>query len=315
VSATTASQWIATTADEGRIDRALARRYPHVSRRVLAEVFDGGEVLVNGKVARKGHHVSAGDKLELRRALAEGPEPVKADPAAAESLQFLGEFGDFVAVHKPAAMPSQPLRPGEMGTAAGGIVARYPECATVGGDLRDGGLTHRLDIGTSGVLVAARSQPAWMRMRAAFSAGEVEKIYLALSERAPRFLRCDQAILQRGKKSVSDASGLPAATEFVVLAQWDERCLIGCRASTGRMHQVRLHLSMVGAPIIGDELYGGSHHPAGFFLHAYRFAAPTVDKIDVTSRLGGHGDKWDELPPRVLTLQDSADFAQFAALQ
>ncbi|MBE7452785.1 MAG: RNA pseudouridine synthase [Kofleriaceae bacterium] len=86
---------------------------------------------------------------------------------------------------KPPGMPSQPLRAGELGTAASGLVALHPECAAVADDPRDGGLVHRLDRGTSGLLVAARTRAAWQALRAAFADRRVDKTYLALVEAAP----------------------------------------------------------------------------------------------------------------------------------
>src|SRR6478752_6966592 len=81
---------------------------------------------------------------------------------------------------KPAGVPSHPLQPGETGTLANALVARHPECADAGDDAREGGLAHRLDVDTSGVMVAARSRPAWQALREALRGGRAEKEYLAL---------------------------------------------------------------------------------------------------------------------------------------
>jgi 23S rRNA pseudouridine1911/1915/1917 synthase len=132
---------------------------------------------------------------------------------------------------------------------------------------------HRLDIGTSGVLLAARSEPAYRALREAFAAGQVEKHYLALTRGRPVARDCDAPLVQRGDHVRVDYSeGLPAYTEFVVDREADGYALVTCRARTGRMHQVRAHLANVGAPIVGDSLYGGSPLAdfTGFFLHAAR---------------------------------------------
>lgn len=264
---------IVVEADEaGRIDRLLVRRFPESSRRLLADLFATGAVRIGGRVAKKGDRVSAGSEVTLARAPAQGGDlrPVP-DPEAAARLHVLYLDDDAVVIDKPPGMPSQPLRPGELGTAANGIAALYPECATVSDDPRDGGLVHRLDIGTSGALIAARNRTAWTALRAAFGSGEVDKEYLALVETAPVSSGCDLPLAQRGKRAVVDlGEGQPAHTAWEVVAHHGERRLLRCRATTGRMHQVRAHLAQCGAPIVGDELYGGRPFPGlvGFFLHA-----------------------------------------------
>jgi 23S rRNA pseudouridine1911/1915/1917 synthase len=264
--------------EAGRIDRLLVRRFPDSSRRLLAELFGEGAVRIAGRIARKGDRAEAGAEVTLARAPASAADlrPL-ADPDAAARLRVLHVDDDLVVVDKPPGMPSQPLRPGERGTAAGGIVHLYPECAQVSDDPRDGGLAHRLDIGTSGALVAARSRDAWVALRAAFGAGKVDKEYLALVEHPPAANGCDLPLAQHGKRAVVDlAEGLPAHTAWETVARYGERRLLRCHATTGRMHQIRAHLARCGAPILGDELYGGQPFPGlvGFFLHAAAVRLP-----------------------------------------
>jgi len=183
---------------------------------------------------------------------------------------------------KPAGIPSQPLRAGELGTAANFLAARYPECAAIGDDPRDGGLVHRLDIGTSGVLIAARTPDAYRRLRDAFGTGQVEKHYLALVDGRPVSRESDAPLVQRGNHvAVDHTDGLAAYTQFIVERASASHALVRCIARTGRMHQVRAHLAHVGAPITGDALYGGAALPghAGFYLHASRVVLPdaTID--------------------------------------
>jgi 23S rRNA pseudouridine1911/1915/1917 synthase len=269
-------EFVIEPGEEGRIDRVLARRFPESSRRMLAELFDAGAVRIAGKLAKKGDHAPPGAQVTLAREPATGADlrPVP-DPVAAELLQVLLVDDDVVVVAKPGGMPSQPLRAGELGTAANGIAALHPECSSTSDDPRDGGLVHRLDIGTSGALIAARTRAAWLDLRAAFGAGEVEKEYLALVEQNPVASGCDLPLSQRGKRAVVDlASGLPAHTSWEVIARHGGKRLLRCHAATGRMHQVRAHLAHCGAPIVGDELYGGRPFPGllGFFLHASRIS-------------------------------------------
>ena len=259
-----------------RADKALGRFYPDAGRRQLAELFDDGAVRVNGKRARKGDRVSVGDVVELARepvsgaALRPGPDPDV-------PLDILIERSDVVVVCKPAGIPSQPLRAGELGTVANAIAFRFPECVAIGDDPRDGGLVHRLGIGTSGVLVVARTLDAYHALRDAFGAGLVVKRYLAITDGSPVARECDVPLAQRGKRVTIDVSdGLAAYTEIAVERASPTHALVNCIAQTGRMHQVRAHLAHVGAPITGDALYGGAPLPGhdGFFLHAASITLP-----------------------------------------
>ena len=274
-----------TVADADRVDKALAKQFPDAGRRQLAQLFDEGCVRVAGKLAKKGDRVVAGDVIELSR------EPVSGDalrptPDPAVPIDVLLERADIVAVDKPAGIPSQPLRAGELGTIANGIVLRYPECLAIGDDPRDGGLVHRLDIGTSGVLVAARTAEAHRALRDAFGAGLVHKDYLAIVENRPVSRECDAPLVQRGKRVVVDhTDGLAAYTAFTVERATETHALVRCNAQTGRMHQVRAHLAHVGSPIVGDELYGGHRLEGfdGFFLHAAKIVL--ADKTEIEAPL------------------------------
>ncbi|MBA3458796.1 MAG: RluA family pseudouridine synthase [Deltaproteobacteria bacterium] len=261
-----------TAIEAGRADKELARHYPEAGRRQLAELFDEGCVRVNGKRAKKGDRVEVGDLMELTRAPVTGEafRPVP-DAEAAERLVVLLERPELIVVAKPAGMPTQPLKAGELGTVASGIAHRWPECAAIGDDPRDGGLVHRLDIGTSGALIAARSLDAYRELREAFGTGRVDKVYLAIVDGRPVARECDAPLVQRGKKvAVDHTDGLAAHTAFSVDRASASHALVHCHARTGRMHQVRAHLAYVGAPISGDTLYGGTtvSGTEGFFLHA-----------------------------------------------
>ncbi|MBA3819496.1 MAG: RluA family pseudouridine synthase [Deltaproteobacteria bacterium] len=269
-----------------RVDKALARHFPDAGRRQLSQLFDEGLVRVAGKLAKKGDRVAIGDVIELSREPVSGDAlRVTPDPAAAAGLVILLERADVVVIAKPSGMPSQPLRAGELGTAANALVARYPECVEIGDDPRDGGLVHRLDIGTSGVLVGARTPEAYRAMRDALGAGIVDKQYLAIACERPVSRECDAPLVQRGKRvAVDHTDGLAAYTSFEVERESKTHALVRCSAATGRMHQVRAHLANVGSPIAGDELYGGAPVPGldGFFLHAARIVLPLgADKVTV----------------------------------
>jgi 23S rRNA pseudouridine1911/1915/1917 synthase len=265
-----------------RVDKVLARAFPAAGRRQLARMFADGAVRVGGRRLAKGDRVAAGDVVELAYAPATDAQraPV-ADAAVAARLTVLAETAALVLLDKPAGIPSQPLRAGETGTVANGIAARWPECAAAGagGDPRDGGLVHRLDVWTSGAIAAARTPAAYVALRAAFRAGTVDKQYLAIVRGRPAARSCEASLAQRGDHVVADeATGLAAHTEFEVVRADANVALVRCVARTGRMHQVRAHLALVGAPIVGDVRYGGPPVDGddGFFLHAARLALPAL---------------------------------------
>ncbi len=277
--------------ESGRADRVVARHFPGASRRRLAELFDAGAVKIGARVAKKGDRLDPGDHVTIASPPRAGEDlrPLP-DERAAARLHVLYQDDDVVIVAKPAGMPSQPLRAGELGTAANGLAVLHPECTAASDDPRDGGLVHRLDIGTSGALAAARTRAAWLRLRRAFAVGGVEKEYLALTHGAPMASECLAPLAQRGKKvAIDHAEGLPAHTAFEVVQKLGAWRLVKCRASTGRMHQIRAHLAHCGAPIAGDALYGGPPLAGldGFFLHASRLVLPrdTGAPIDVEAPL------------------------------
>lgn len=261
-----------------RLDTVLARRFPAASRRRVVALFDDGAITIGRRTARKGDRAVAGTELTLARAPATDDDfRVTPDADAADRLTILHADAALVVVAKPPGMPSQPLRTGELGTAASGLVARFPDCAAASPDPRDGGLVHRLDIGTSGVLVAARHRAAWTALRAAFGTGTVDKHYLALTDGAPVTRECDAPLVQRGKKvAVDHTDGLDAHTTWTPLERFPTHTLLRCHARTGRMHQIRVHLATCGAPISGDTLYGGAPlpHLLHFFLHATSVRLP-----------------------------------------
>ena len=274
-----------TAGEGGRIDRLLAARFPGVGRRRWSELFAAGWVVVNGARAKKGDRVASGDQVAVRAApsagsaLAPVPEPDLA-------LEVLHADARLVALCKPAGQPTHPLRAGETGTLANALVARFPECAAVGRDPREGGLCHRLDRGTSGVVVAARDIEAYQHVRRAFAAGAVDKRYLALVIGEADDGELDLALVQRGARSLPAHPGapgaLPALTRWRVLGSASGLSLLEVSAQSGRMHQVRAHLAAAGTPLAGDRLYGGLDMVAGQaidqpFLHARSIALPHPD--------------------------------------
>ncbi len=257
-----------------RVDHFL-REVLHLSRARLSRLFASGEVTVDGKPAKKGQPVRPGQRVAIR-SLPAAATSIEPDREIDLKLLFVDE--DLVAIDKPAGMPSHPLRPGERGTVASALVARFPECAEASEDAREGGLCHRLDIGTSGVLLAARNRSAWSHARAAFTRQEVDKRYWALVTGPLADLgEIDLPLRHRSghpdrvePSDAQDAKAREARSSFRVLARAGEYALVEVRIYTGVLHQVRAHLAAMGCPVVGDALYGGraESNLGRFFLHA-----------------------------------------------
>jgi 23S rRNA pseudouridine1911/1915/1917 synthase len=265
-----------------RLDAYLGRALG-LSRAKVKELFEAGQVRVDGRSAKKGQSLTAGQKVTV--VLAETGPAIVPEPEAALSLLHVDAA--LVFIDKPAGVPSHPLRPGETGTVANALVARLPECADASEDPREGGLCHRLDVETSGVLLAARSRPVWTAMRERFTRREVDKRYWAVAvgpladegeidlplrhhPRHPDRVEADPGARQGARE---------AFTAFKVLSRSGEAALVEARITTGVLHQIRAHFGAIGAPLLGDALYGGRPAPGlnRFFLHARSLQLPSPD--------------------------------------
>jgi 23S rRNA pseudouridine1911/1915/1917 synthase len=259
------------TSDGQRLDLFVGDQLK-LSRNKVKALFEADAVRLDGRRAKKGDAVAAGQKVSVQQ-VEEAPRAVVAEPEAPLSTLHVDEA--LVFVDKLAGMPSHPLLPGEKGTVANALVARFPECIAAGLDEREGGLCHRLDTETSGVLLAARTRASWEKMREAFSGNGADKRYLALiTGPLADEGEIELALSHHGERVRPSAGGGADAREahsrFTVLRRSGEYALVEVQILTGVMHQVRAHLAAVGAPIVGDALYGGREESGfnRFFLHA-----------------------------------------------
>ena len=186
----------------------------------------------------------------------------------------------LVAVANLRACRRTRCEPGELGTAANAICARFPGCATASPDAREGGLVHRLDTGTSGVLIAARTAAAWAPLRAALTADDCEKTYLAEVTGAPPGAGVEEAPIGRvGRRGARVRVGggrrpLEARTVWQLVEQRATTALVRAQLHAGRTHQVRAHLAAAGHPVVGDEQYGTGGEPLRLHAAAVRFRHP-----------------------------------------
>jgi 23S rRNA pseudouridine1911/1915/1917 synthase len=267
-------RFVVTPEDAGnRLDRLLALR-ASVGRRKARELCDAGSVLVDGRRGRAADLVAAGASVELDLP----NDQAEPDPTLALDVRF--ETSAIVVVHKPAGMPTAPLRLGEVGTLANALVARYPEMKNIGRRPREPGLLHRLDTQTSGLVVACRTTEAFRRLGDALRRGKLEKRYLAIASgdlddggAIDDALAPDPRRRDRVRTAAPEGSGYARAslTRYRVLERRGPLVLLELRMSRGFRHQIRAHLAAVGAPLVGDALYGGRswpEHPERHALHA-----------------------------------------------
>lgn len=263
-----------------RVDVLLARRVPGVSRDAAKRLIADGVARVEGRPVKKSYLVSAGERVSVE-ALPDSPD-FDAAPDPDCNLEVRYETDDLVVVEKPVGMPSHPLRPQELGTVAGALVARYPEMRGVGYARREPGILHRLDTHTSGLMLAARNQAAFERLRGLLGAGEIEKRYLARCVGkvvAPDVLDSPIANDPRDRRRVRVCTdpreikrlgAQPATTEVLTSEPAPLGSLVEVRANHARRHQIRAHLAASDHPLLGDVLYGGPviDDPGHHLLHA-----------------------------------------------
>ena len=271
-----------------RVDVWLAGAL-ELPRARVKELLERGAVRIGGRPPRKGDRTVAGARVEVTLT-DEDPRPV---PQPELPLSVIHLDPQLVAVDKPAGVPSHPLQPGERGTVVNALVARHPECAEASADPREGGLVHRLDTLTSGVLLAARTGEAWRALREAFSGRQVDKRYLAVvTGPVADEGEIDLPLRHRGDhvEPAMAGGGREALTDFRVLSRAGDASLLEVRIHTGVLHQIRAHLAAIGAPVLGDTDYGGRPLPGldRFFLHAARlgFSHPaTGSRLEITAPL------------------------------
>ena len=281
-------------ADGQRLDRWLCDSLPGLSRASARRLIDDGEVRLNARRTRAGQRIAAGDRVSVPEQA--GPNVARAEPEL--ELRVCYEDAHLIAVDKPAGMPCHPLRPGERGTLAGALLARYPELAGVGYSAAEPGIVHRLDTDTSGLVLAARDPLTFTRLRAQLEGEQLDKRYLALCAGAPVAPSVQRAWLSARGPSVRVAlepfsAALPIVTELLVAtsaiapalrggapsgsalalhggATRGAFSLVELRVHRARRHQIRAHLAALGHAIAGDTRYGGPALPGltRHFLHA-----------------------------------------------
>ncbi len=269
--------------DGERVDRAVAM-LADLSRSAVAKLIGSGAVSVNEAVVDSAsRRVVSGDTVTV-----ELPEPVDPRLTPDPEIEFGVAYEDdsLVVIDKPAGLVVHPGAGHGEGTLVHGLLHRYPEIAEVGEPHRPG-IVHRLDRGTSGLLVVARTAAAHAGLVEQLAAHEPQRIYRALawghpdSDAGTIDAPIGRSARQPTRMTVTD-QGRRAVTHYVVDERYDhprQVALLTCRLETGRTHQIRVHLRAIGHPVVGDRDYDGGRpglDPGRPFLHAgeLRFRHP-----------------------------------------
>jgi len=258
-----------------RLDRVVAM-LDGCSRSVAANLISAGEVQVDGvAVTQRSTRLSAGARVSFS---ATEEQAVVLEPDELVDFAVVHEDADIVVINKPAGLIVHPGAGRPDKTLVNGLLARYPDLGDVGQEGRPG-IVHRLDGETSGLLVVARSHAAYEALTAAMARHDVERIYTAV---VSGVVTDDRGVIdapigrssQRRTRMAVVSDGRDARTHYEVRARNHEEpptTYLRCQLETGRTHQIRVHLSAIGHPVLGDPTYGNRTSRDGFervALHA-----------------------------------------------
>jgi 23S rRNA pseudouridine1911/1915/1917 synthase len=272
-----------------RIDRVVSM-LTTASRAEASVLIAGGHVTLNGAVVTgRAHRVAAGDLVAIDLPDVDGDTAVEPDPGV--DVEVVYEDDDIVVIDKQPGLVVHPGAGNKHATLVHGLVARFPEMAVVGSDSTRPGIVHRLDKETSGLLVAARSEAAYGELVRMLTDRRVDRSYLTLAWgdfEAPS--GAIEAPIGRSSRDPTrmtvSSGGKEARTRYDVVQSFHEPVtvtLLRCHLETGRTHQIRVHLSAIGHPVVGDARYGGVRESLAtprIFLHATElaFAHPVTNE-------------------------------------
>lgn len=258
--------------DNVRLDSYISTKDINLSRAAIQKLLEDKNITVNGEIKKNSYKVKSGDVIEINI-----PE-VKDSGIKAEDIpvEIVYEDSDIIVVNKPKGMVVHPANGNPDGTLVNAIMNICKDSLSgIGGEIRPG-IVHRLDKNTSGLLIIAKNDNAHIKMSEQIKNREVKKIYIALVRGV---IQEDEATISMPiarskkdrKKMAVDKDGKEAITHFKVLKRYDKYTLLEIKIDTGRTHQIRVHMSQIGHPVIGDDVYSNGKNEFGVegqMLHA-----------------------------------------------
>ena len=275
-----------------RLDKAIAELDPDISRMTVQKLIEDDKILVNGKKEKASYKVKINDKIII-----EFEKPKESKLKAEEiPLNVIYEDNDIIIINKEKGMVVHPGNGNPDGTLANAIMARCKDSLSgIGGEIRPG-IVHRIDKDTSGIIIVAKNDKAHLNISEQIKEHKTTKTYLALvrgrvkENEATIDMPIGRSKKDRKKMAV-DKDGKKAVTHFKVLKRYSDCTLLEVVIETGRTHLIRVHLSEIGYPIIGDYTYSNGKNRfdvEGQMLHAYKikFKHPTTnEEVEYTAEL------------------------------
>lgn len=247
-----------------RLDVFISRLEPSLTRSAAQRLVETGHVLVNGTPAKPSLKLKGGEQVIVTI-----PPPLPAVPRAEQiPLTILHEDRDLIVINKPAGMSVHPGAGTSSGTLVNALLSHCDDLSGIGGEIRPG-IVHRIDKDTTGILVVAKNDTAHNHLARQFREHSIKRVYLALVYGSPKADkgRIETAIgrhpVDRKRMSSSARHGRHAVTHWKVVGRYGAVSALELRLETGRTHQIRVHLSEAGFPLLGDPVYGGSGRLTG----------------------------------------------------
>lgn len=239
-----------------RIDVYLAEMIDNMSRSQIQKIIGDGNVVVNEKIVKSNYKLKEDDEIVLNL-----PEPValKIEPENIP-IEIVYEDNDLVVVNKPQGMVVHPAPGNYSGTLVNALLFHCKNLSSINGVIRPG-IVHRIDKDTSGILVVAKNDISHRSLAEQIKEHSVNRIYLAIAE---GIVKDDEGTINKPiarhhvdrKKMAIVEGGREAITHYRVLERFRENTYIQCKLKTGRTHQIRVHMSSIGHPLVGDPVYG-----------------------------------------------------------
>ena len=273
-----------------RLDVFLTQRFENLTRSQIQLLNRSGAIRIDGRHEKSGYRIRGGESVEINLHHLEStpltPEQIK--------LQIHFEDRDIAVIEKPAGQVVHPGSKTGSGTLVHGLLFHFQNLSDAGGEARPG-IVHRLDKKTSGLLIVAKNNTAHVKLSKDFQDRKIQKTYLSLvhgkfaHEIGTIQLTVGRHPSIRTKMATGVTKGRSAHTEYRVMEQFRGFSLLEVKIKTGRTHQIRVHLSAIGHPVVGDDVYGERKHHEfvkkfgelnRYFLHAaeLRFNHPTTGR-------------------------------------